>query len=307
MLKRSIILKKIFAFIFIFAVVLSVKTAAVNANAVIVNNDIEKNPENSLKTENSAEGTTDNNLNNAESYDTENNSAINDIEENYKISANLGNTQYSITEAPKASRVIYPDKPMIAITYDDGPSQYTPEILDILKKHNSAATFFVLGSRVSSNKDVLKRMIGEGSQIGNHSYNHKNLTTISDEELYKQIQGTDDLVYMATGYTPSIMRPPYGITSGETDVKINRPIIKWSVDTRDWESRNSNMIIKSLENVKDGDIILMHDLYDSTLEASRIAIPQLINKSFQLVTIEELFEYRGAVSIAGQQYYHLHK
>lgn len=238
-----------------------------------------------------------------------------------------GNAQYSISEAPVIverdsntetsrealgfeveKRVIDPEKPMVAITYDDGPSQYTPEILDILKENNSAATFFVLGQRVGDNKDVLNRMIEEGSQIGNHSYNHKDLTKISDEELYKQIQGTDDLVYAATGYTPSIMRPPYGSTSDELNKKIQRPIIKWSVDTRDWESRNSDLVIKSvLDDVKDGSIVLMHDLYDSTLEASKSVIPELVSRGYQLVTVEELFEYRGLVSLAGDQYYHLYK
>jgi peptidoglycan/xylan/chitin deacetylase (PgdA/CDA1 family) len=151
-------------------------------------------------------------------------------------------------------------------------------------------------------------MLEEGNQIGNHSYNHKNLTTISDEELYKQIKGTDDLVYIATGYTPSVMRPPYGSTNKELIQKISKPVIKWSVDTRDWENRNVEMINKNIfENVKDGDIILMHDLYESTLEASKIAIPELISRGFQIVTIDELFEYRGASLAAGEQYYNVYK
>lgn len=254
--------------------------------------------------------------------------------------SNLGRVQYTITEAPGPSegilneetkkneqikeevvitedntveekinkRKIDPNKPMIAITYDDGPSKYTPEILDVLKENNSSATFFVLGSQVNRNKDILVRMLEEGNQIGNHTYNHKKLTTISDEELYKQIRGTDDLIYRATGYTPSIMRPPYGATNEELNKKIQKPVINWSIDTRDWENRNTEIIVNSiLEDVKDGDIILMHDLYDTTAEASKIVIPELVKRGYQLVTVEELFEYKEATATVGMQYYNVYK
>lgn len=228
-----------------------------------------------------------------------------------------GNKQYTITEAAgpieqiiekEEKRMIDPIKPMIAITYDDGPSVYTPEILDVLKENNSVATFFVLGLNVYNNDNILNRMLTEGNQIGNHTYNHKNITTISNEELYKQVQGTDDLIYMATGYTPTLMRPPYGSTNRETNKNIAKPLIHWSIDTRDWESKNVEMIKNSiLENVKDGDIILMHDIYDSTVEATKIVIPELINRGYQLVTIDELVEYRGATLSAGEQYYNMYK
>ncbi|WP_313343015.1 polysaccharide deacetylase family protein [Sedimentibacter sp.] len=241
-----------------------------------------------------------------------------DTKESIKINEQNtpGKVQYTITEAQGPivvdesinKRAIDPNKPMIAITYDDGPSKYTPEILNTLKENNSVATFFVLGSQVHGNKDILNRMIGEGNQIGNHTYNHKNLTTISDEELYKQIQGTDDLIYIATGYTPTVVRPPYGTTSEELNKKIQKPIIQWSIDTRDWESRNAGIIVENiLKDVKDGDIILMHDLYDSTVKASKIVIPELIQRGFQLVTIDELSEYREVVFTAGVNYYHMYK
>lgn len=239
------------------------------------------------------------------------------IETKKQSKTNIEKIQYTITEAqgPVVSeeeiniekRVIDPNKPMIAITYDDGPSIYTPEILDVLKENNSVATFFVLGCQVHANGDTLNRMIEEGNQVGNHTYNHKKLTTISDEELYKQIQGTDDLVYMATGYTPKVMRPPYGTTSEELNKKIQKPIIQWSIDTRDWENRNAGMIVENiLKDVKDGDIILMHDLYDSTVEASETVIPELIKRGFQLVTIDELSEYKEVTFTAGVNYYHMH-
>lgn len=205
-------------------------------------------------------------------------------------------------------REIDPDKPMIALTFDDGPSKYTQEILDLLKENNSAATFFVLGSQASKYEETVKQMIENGNQIGNHSYDHKRLTLLNDEELYDQINKTDNLIYDVALYRPFVMRPPYGSTTEALKEKIQKPIINWSIDTRDWESRNAEAIIKIIyENVKDGDIILMHDLYESSLEASKIVIPELINRGYQLVTISELSENRKIILRAGQSYYKMYK
>jgi peptidoglycan/xylan/chitin deacetylase (PgdA/CDA1 family) len=205
-------------------------------------------------------------------------------------------------------REIDPDKPMIALTYDDGPSKYTQEILDLLKENNSAATFFVLGSQASKYEETIKQMIDDGNQIGNHSYDHKRLTSLNDEELYNQINKTDNLIYEIALYRPFVMRPPYGSTNEALIDKLQKPIIKWSIDTRDWESRNAEEITKIIyENVKDGDIILMHDLYESSLEASKIVIPELINRGYQLVTVSELSENREVILRAGQSYYKMYK
>ncbi len=212
-------------------------------------------------------------------------------------------------EEPQVNkRVIDPTKPMVALTFDDGPSKYTAEILKVLQENNSVATFFVLGSEVNKYKDVLNQVIAEGNEIGNHSYNHKNLKTITDEELYKQIQGTDDLVYIASGYTPKVMRPPYGISDADLNKKINKPIVKWSIDTLDWESRNTDKVVAAvLNDVKDGDIVLMHDLYDSTAQAVKIIIPKLIEQGYQLVTVSEMSEHRDVTLTQGQQYYSMYK
>jgi len=208
----------------------------------------------------------------------------------------------------KQERVIDPNKPMIALTYDDGPSMYTQELLDVLKDNNSAATFFVLGLQVNKNKEVISRMIEDGNQVGNHSFDHKRLTTLSDEELINQINNTDNLVYETALYKPYVMRPPYGSTSDDLIEKLQKPIIKWSIDTRDWESRDAetiNQII--LDNVKDGDIILMHDIYESSLEASKTVIPELIKRGYQLVTVSEMSEYREVTLTAGKLYYNMYK
>lgn len=218
----------------------------------------------------------------------------------------LDTVEESVLE--KQERIIDPNKPMISLTYDDGPSKYTQELLDVLKENNSTATFFVVGLQVNKNKDVLSRMIEEGNQIGNHSFDHKRLTTLSDEELDNQINNTDTLVYEAALYKPYVMRPPYGSTSENLIKKLQKPIIKWSIDTRDWENRNAETITQIiLDNVKDGDIILMHDLYESSLEASKIVIPELIKRGYQLVTVSEMAEYREVTLKIGQSYYNMYK
>ena len=296
--------KKILILTFLLLLLLSTSTAVTYVNANIQNDTAVIGNEQLIKQE-LPDYRPENKL--VQKDDIEKNVAQTDI-------TSIGKVEYTITEALEPievkinKRTIDPNKPMIAITYDDGPSKYTSEILNVLNENNSSATFFVLGSRVNSNKDILNQMLEDGNQIGNHSYNHKNLTTISDKELYKQIKGTDDLIYIATGYTPSVMRPPYGATNKELNNKIPKPIIKWSIDTRDWENRNAEFITRTiLEDVKDGDIILMHDIYDSTAQASNIVIPELIKRGFQLVTVDELFEYRESTITAGEQYYNVYK
>lgn len=213
-----------------------------------------------------------------------------------------------VVEEQESTRIIDPNKPMIALTYDDGPSKYTKELLDLLAENNSAATFFVLGLQVEKHEEAIVKAIKNGNQIGNHSFDHQRLTSLSDDELHEQISRTDKLVYETTLYNPFVMRPPYGSTSEDLNGKIQKPIIKWSIDTRDWESRNAEIVTEIiLNNVKDGDIILMHDIYETTLEASKIVIPELINRGYQLVTISELAEYRKITLTAGKSYYNMYK
>jgi len=206
-------------------------------------------------------------------------------------------------------REIDPNKPMVALTFDDGPSKnYTPIILDILKENNANATFFVLGSEVKKNKETLIRIVSEGNEIGNHSYNHKDLTSISDYELYQQIVGTDEFIEAITGIRPTLMRPPYGYMNDITSKRIYKPIILWSIDTRDWENRNTEKICSNIfENVKDGDIVLMHDIYGTTADAVKIVVPELIKRGYQLVTVSELNQYRQEKMVLGHKYSNMYK
>lgn len=217
-------------------------------------------------------------------------------------------TESEKEQKAESKKTIDPDKPMIALTFDDGPSKYTPEILEILKNNNSSATFFVLGQEADKYKDTVKQIIEEGNEIGNHTYNHKDLTKLSDEEISNQILNTENLIYESSGYVSSLVRPPYGASDNNLNEKISRPIIKWSVDTKDWQSRDAQKVINHVLNtVRDGDIVLMHDIYESTAEASKTFIPKLVEMGYQLVTISEMAEYRGLPLTAGQQYYNMPK
>lgn len=197
------------------------------------------------------------------------------------------------------------DKPMVALTYDDGPSANTPKILDLLEKYNAKATFFVVGDRVDGNSNYqsyVKRAHKLGCQIGNHTYEHENLTSLSESQIKSQISKCDAAVRNAAGITPSIMRPPGGNRNDTVDKTVGKPLILWSIDTLDWKTRDADQTISAvLDHVKDGDIILMHDLYAATAEASETIIPSLIKKGYQLVTVEELAANRGGMK-AGKRY-----
>lgn len=191
---------------------------------------------------------------------------------------------------------INPAQPMVALTFDDGPStQYTPQILDILKQNNAVATFFILGLQAEQNPEVLTQILEGGNEIGNHSYSHESFLTLSDERLKYQIDTAQETVKAATGYTPSLLRPPYGFINENVVARVPMPIILWSLDTLDWENRDANVIYNNIfEKVQDGEIILMHDIFESSVEAARVVIPELRRRGYQLVTVSDLAKYRDA-------------
>lgn len=226
-----------------------------------------------------------------------------------KLNESNAGVEKPFVEINIPKRKIDPDKPMIALTFDDGPNKKTTiPILDALKEYDSAATFFMLGNRVSSNADILKRILEEGSEIGNHSFNHKELTKLSSDELQNQIKNTQNSVKEVTGIEPKMIRPTYGSYNDKLKLEAGMPLILWSIDTLDWKSRDSRKVTDHvLENIKDGDIVLMHDIYDSTAEAVKILVPKLIDMGYQLVTVSELYESRGEVLKEGQVYNHMYK
>lgn len=182
-------------------------------------------------------------------------------------------------------------KPMIALTFDDGPSIYTEEILDTLNKYHSNATFFVLGNKIDDHSDTIIKMYQYGNEIGNHSYNHKSLTKLSLDEQREQIDKTQDIIKKYTGFTPIYLRPTYGSVNNKLRNNTNLDIVLWNVDTKDWKYKDVNTIVNNtLRDVKDGSIVLMHDTHKRTSEAIKILIPKLIENGYQLVTVSELKE-----------------
>lgn len=194
-------------------------------------------------------------------------------------------------------------KPMVALTFDDGPSQYTPGILNILEKYESRATFFEVGNRINQYPDTVLRISRMGCEIGNHSYDHAVLGNASASKIHSEISGTDAKIKAITGKKPTLLRPPYGSIGSSLRSNAGLPMILWSIDTLDWKSRNADAVYQSVMNhVKDGDIILMHDLYGSTRTAVQRIVPELRKRGYQLVTVSELAQYRKVTLNAGQSY-----
>lgn len=201
---------------------------------------------------------------------------------------------------------IDPHRPMVALTYDDGPSKsVTPRILAKLKEYGGRATFFMVGVQVERNLDLIPQIVAAGCEVANHTYDHTLMTKVDPAVLEDQLIRTNQAVASACGVTPVLMRPCGGATNESGMMAagaISMPAILWSIDTLDWKTKDSQNTIRTvLENVKDGDIVLMHDLYSATADASEVLIPELINRGFQLVTVSELASYRGGM-VPGKTY-----
>lgn len=203
-------------------------------------------------------------------------------------------------------RYIDPNKPMVAITYDDGPGLESEDrILNCLENNGAVATFFYQGSFISGREDKIVRAQKLGCEIGNHTWNHPILTDLNDKELNEQVKKTNEAIKNACGNYPTVFRPSYG----ETDEKVNKafglPVILWTVDTLDWESMDAKKIFDHVKNQKnlDGRIILMHSIHDPTAEATEKMIPWLRAQGYQFVTVTELIKYKtGADPVPAKVY-----
>lgn len=201
-------------------------------------------------------------------------------------------TETTIT-IPKYPRVIDPENKVVALTFDDGPTKYTKEILEILKENDACATFFVIGNKVEIYKETMQQMIFYGNEIGNHSYNHKWLTKLTEKDLKEQINQTQNVIHSVTGFTPTLIRPTYGSISSKLKKQIPLEIVMWTVDTSDWKYKSVDRIVKeATKKTKDLDIILMHDTHQRTVEALKKIIPELKKQGFKFVTVSELDEIK---------------
>lgn len=213
---------------------------------------------------------------------------------NLKLDLELGtNIEKQPIVTKTTSQIIDPNKKMIAITFDDGPGRYTKDILKILKKYDAYATFFVLGNKVEIYDESTRAIMKQGSEIGNHSYNHKWLIKLKKDEFIDQINMTQDIIERTTGYRPKVLRPTYGDVNETMKKNTDLDIVLWNIDTLDWKIRNPKKIAnRVIGKVEDGDIVLMHDTHKQTVEALKLILPKLKEEGFQFVTISELKEAR---------------
>ncbi|MDM5248672.1 MULTISPECIES: polysaccharide deacetylase family protein [unclassified Lysinibacillus] len=183
-------------------------------------------------------------------------------------------------------------KKRVALTFDDGPdAKVTPQVLAILKKYDAKATFFMVGTNVSRNPALVEQIYEAGHEIGNHTWNHSKLTNLSTANVKQEVNKTSDAIYKAIGQYPTVFRPPYGATSDKVRSVITMPSILWSIDTLDWKHRNADKILSYVKSsVKDGSIILMHDIHQSTANGLENVILYLQKQGYEFVTVSEILQ-----------------
>lgn len=181
-------------------------------------------------------------------------------------------------------------KKQIALTFDDGPhAEYTPRLLDGLKERNVRATFFLMGQNIPGNEDLIRRMQEEGHLIGNHSYRHVQLTREGEETVCEAVEKTSNMIAQITGQAPQYLRPPYGDWSEGLECRLDLTPVFWSVDSLDWKLRNTSKIIRRVEKAAgEGDIILMHDIFQTSVDAALALVDDLQKQGYEFVTVDEL-------------------
>lgn len=193
----------------------------------------------------------------------------------------------------------------VALTFDDGPTpQHTARLLDGLKERGIQATFFLAGYRLEGNEDLVRRMKAEGHQIGNHTYRHVQLTALTVDDALADLTECDLALCTLLGEGTYWVRPPYGSISGEVMARLDVPVVCWSVDPLDWSGNDAAHVAEHiLSTAKDGDIILLHDCYASTVDAALQVVDSLQARGMQFVTVERLLEVRGVSARGGRIYY----
>lgn len=180
-------------------------------------------------------------------------------------------------------------KRCLALTFDDGVGPYTGTLLDTLKKTGSHATFFVEGQTAGLSAATMRRTLAEGNEIGNHTWDHPDLTRLSSDEVRRQVKSTQDAVERVTGRRPALFRPPYGVINEKDEAALGLPVVLWAVDTLDWRDKDLTMTTsRVMEGAAPGRIILMHDTISSTVQAMATVIPALIQQGYTLVTVSDL-------------------
>ncbi len=194
--------------------------------------------------------------------------------------------------------------PLVALTFDDGPrNSTTGRLLEGLSLREVSATFFLVGERIAGSEELIQEMAAGGHQIGVHTYDHVCVTDLTRKEFELQLSRTRAQLTHLIGPGDYWLRPPYGITDESTKQWADSPLILWSVDPEDWKDQNADRVTAHiLEHVRDGDIILMHDIYDSSVDAALRVVDALQERGFCFVTVSQLMELRGAEPEKGERY-----
>lgn len=194
---------------------------------------------------------------------------------------------------------------LVCFTFDDGPyAPVTNKILDTLEKYNGRATFFVVGDRADTYSDEIIRASKMGCEIGTHTYSHVNLNSLSVPEMQEEIKKSCDAISKYTGKKVKVLRPPEGAANDTVKANVGMPMALWSVDSRDWDYRNADKDYQTvMDNVFDGSIVLMHDLYPATADAVARIIPELAKQGYKFVTFSELMKIRGVDVEPGEKYF----
>lgn len=220
----------------------------------------------------------------------------------YKVCAKDANDGRGSYSKAMSQMAIDKNKKMIALTYDDGPSIYTPIVLKALEKYKVHVTFFVVGNRVEQYADSLRREVELGCEIGNHTYEHTILSKASAKQVQTAMAKTNQAVKKQAGVDIRTMRPPGGGYNSTVRSAVGLPLIMWSIDTLDWKTRSTSATIQCvMQKAYDGAVVLMHDLHKPTANAADTIFKQLKAKGYQLVTVSEMAAYRGGMK-AGQVY-----
>ena len=200
------------------------------------------------------------------------------------------------------------DRPLIALTFDDGPRRSTTEtLLDGLAERGVKATFFLVGEMIPGCEDLIRRMAEEGHQIGAHSYDHVYLTGLNAADFARQVDRTETLLSELLGGGNFALRPPYGMIDNGVEKRCDSPLILWSIDPEDWDDKNVERIVNHIvSQAQDGDIILLHDIYPSSVEAALRTVDALHQKGFLFVTVEELASQRHVELKPGETYRHFY-
>lgn len=206
----------------------------------------------------------------------------------YPVSALWESEEAGAEVKSKASSEI---PPKVALTFDDGPSsEYTPLLLDGLRERNVKASFFVIGSNIEKEggEEIIRRIYEEGHLIGNHTWHHVDLSDLSTEDAWKELEMTDSLIKAITGEETALVRPPFGEFPRSME-EPDKLYVKWTVDSRDWVTKDTQEIVrKVVTDTEENDIILMHDCYETSVEAALQIIDTLSERGYEFVTVDRL-------------------